>query len=490
LNTSTSQWYQVNSSGVWAATAATPYNCGGGTFVCGNPLIKDLAEHKNGRYFSYIGNVFNYSWPQAQSGEAWNNAGEVNSGPSAGANDHIVVMNNAVYNVFQMMTSGQSYCGLSLSLLPCAIYPSDHETVNNLVVASVLVCGVPSGADTCVQHPLQNGWAAANPISLQGDYQAHNTIYTPDSGYPTGPNPMYTSSPTGGCPPFPEASVNLESFQNNLEAGDFAGDCVTGGSAISSYYSNSVFTNNVLKAATGNYSRVGTGNIWTNTAFPRANTNIGFVNATGAVLGDYHLSCTSPFAACNTAAMQLSTDGTDMGADIDVVNMRTSGAWLGVPNSDVQAHLQADAGSTLTVFRYTAPTAAACTVTLYSAAARISTNQVASAADNSGSSISNGGDRQVPMTGLTPSTHYWYKLACSGGTVIVGDYWTRATGTGIYPYTFQWSSPTAMRYSTAPSMTSPTNLSAAASQLIPVPTNSTIYAQVGTTGPITVLIAP
>lgn len=190
------------------------------------------------------------------------------------------------------------------------------------------------------------------------------------------------------------------------------------------------------------------------------------------------------------AATLLSSDGTDLGADIDLVNMMTSGARTGVPNWDVQAHLQVDAGSTLTVFRYTAPSAAACAATLYSAPARISTNQVASAADNSGSSISNGGDRQVPVTGLTPSTHYWYKLACGGGAIMVGDYWTKASGSGIYPYTFQWSSATAMRYSTAAGMTGSTNLSAAASQLIPVPTNSTIYAQVGTTGPITVLIAP
>ena len=248
--------------------------------------------------------------------------------------------------------------------------------------------------------------------------------------------------------------------------------------------------NNVLKGAIGNYSRVGTGNIWANTAFPRANTNIGWVNATGTIFGDYHLACTSAYAACNGSPTQLSTDGTDLGADIDLVNMRTSGAWIGVPNWDVQAHLQVDAGSTLTVFRYTVPPEAACTATLYGAAARVSTNQVASAADSSGTSISNGGDRQLPLTGLTPSTHYWYKLACGGGAIMVGDYWTKASGSGIYPYTFQWSSATAMRYSTAPAMTSPTSLSASVTQLIPIPSNSVIYAQVGMAGPITVLIAP
>ena len=68
LNASTSQWYQVNSSGVWAPTASTPYNCGGGTFVCGSPLFKlILPSIKTGAISVTSGTFYNYSWPQAQS---------------------------------------------------------------------------------------------------------------------------------------------------------------------------------------------------------------------------------------------------------------------------------------------------------------------------------------------------------------------------------------------------------------------------------------
>lgn len=498
LDTSTMQQYQVNASGVWATTGSSPSVPGGAAFI-------DLAEHKNGQNLKYIGNVMNGSWVQRQSGEAFNNAGEVNSGPSAGGNAHIIVMHNAIYNVFQMMTGRQSYCTLSLSVLPCTVLPGDHETVNNLIVGTPFACAVPPSVSTslCGANPFQNGWNGGNPISFQGDLQAHNSLYLPDSGYGSvAPAPMFTASPTGGNPPFPQFTMNLENFQNNLEVGDFQADSVNSGNALLYYYSNSTFTNNALKAATGSYANVGTPqmNSWANFDNPMANSNIGWVNATGTIVGDYHLACTSAYAACNGSATRLSTDGTDLGADIDMVTMMTSGAIAGTPPWDIAARLNVEPYSTSVIFRYQAPTSGVCTATLYNAPARISGNQVASVADSAAASVSAGLDRQIVITGLTAGTQYWPKLSCGGGVLMIGigggtgiaSFTTKAAGSGTYNWQFGFNASTAMRYSIDPTfMTGVTTLGAATNQTVPVThAQVTAYAQVGTTGPVTIIGAP
>jgi len=73
---------------------------------------------------------------------------------------------------------------------------------------------------------------------------------------------------------------------------------------------------------------------------------------------------------------------------------------------------------------------------------------------------------------------------------MIGGTFTRAAGSGTYSFTFDWSVPTAMRYSASTNMAIPTSLSVATRQSVPVATDSVIYAQVGTTGPITMLLAP
>src|SRR6202034_3323236 len=87
LKTNGSLAYQCNSAGVWSQVASIPGNTSART-------IKNMTEHKSGRYFTSSGNLYNGSYAQAQSGEVWNNSMEYGSGPGA-ANDHITVMNNA-----------------------------------------------------------------------------------------------------------------------------------------------------------------------------------------------------------------------------------------------------------------------------------------------------------------------------------------------------------------------------------------------------------
>jgi len=74
--------------------------------------------------------------------------------------------------------------------------------------------------------------------------------------------------------------------------------------------------------------------------------------------------------------------------------------------------------------------------------------------------------------------------------ILVGETFTRAVGSGTYQFSFDFNAATDMRYSTSSSMSNPTVLGAATRQSIPVASNSVIYAQMGTTGPITILIAP
>jgi hypothetical protein len=477
-DTGASQNYQCSSSGTWAATtAAVPAK--------GSPFFKDLAEHKNGQNFVYSGNLFNYSWAQAQSGEAFNNNQEQGSGPGM-ANDHITVINNAIYNVFQFAVRGSS-CAATTAL-PCIYFPGLHAYSNNLVVVNALACGVgfTTGSATCGYHPFQSTWGS---YILQGDLWTHNTIYTSDS-FPFSPlTPIYGNSPNGTCT-FP-APVNLENYQNNIVPGDFTGDCDNAGSEIAVYYTNSTFANNVIKGGSGNYSSVGATNSWSNALFPLVNSTIAYVNASGTISGDYHLNPSSPYSAENASHTLLSNDGTDLGADIDAVNMETSGAAAGAPAWNAQAGLTLSIGSTQMIFSYTAPTSAACTATIYNAPARIPANQVTTSTDLATVSVSDGPARQLYVSGLPASTQFWYKLACGGGVLMVGDFQTRSeAGRTAQEFTFDWSAPTAMRYSPSRDMSGAVSLAPASRQFIPVGANSVVYAQVGTNGPITILIAP
>jgi len=300
---------------------------------------------------------------------------------------------------------------------------------------------------------------------------------------------MTSGSPTGSCVFGP--ITKLETYLNNIIPGDFAADCFVRGQMVSQYFSNSTFSNNaLLKGTSSGYGSVGATNSWSATVYPATNSVINYVNADGTINGDYHLAPTSPFSAESGCATLCSTDGTDLGADIDLVKMATSGAIPGTPPWDEMYGLGVNPGSTKLLFSYQAPTTAACTATIYSAPARITANQVASVADSAASSISDVLTRQLYISGLSVSTHYWYRLACAGGVLMVGDFFTRAAGSGTHTFSFDWSTPTAMRYSSSADMSSPTSLGTATHQAIPVAANSVIYAQVGTTGPITVLIAP
>jgi hypothetical protein len=481
-NVSGGQVYQCNSSGVWATTGATPP---------GAITVKDLSEHKNGRYFSYIGNLYNGSFVQgngaSQAGEVWNNSMEFGSGPGM-ANDHIILQNNAAFNVYQMMER-TSQCGLTpSSTAVCPIYPGNHVATNNLIVVNALTCGTVFNTGLCYYAPTQAVAGGVAPY-FNGDSWNHNTIWTQDSFPVAGLSPMYVNSPNGACPPYSPIPTNLVTYSNSIVPGDFVGQC---GYGVSFFYSNTTWANNALKNGTSSlYSSVGAGNSFTNGVYPGSNAAIGYSVGSGTNPANYKLAATSPLsAACTSGCGSVATDGSDLGADIDLVTMATSGAAAGTPPWDQQAGLHVDPGSGQVVFRYTAPTAAPCTATVYGSPARIPANQAASAADSSADSISNANGRELYISGLQVSTQYWYKLACGGGVLMVGNFTTRPTGRAPLEFSFDWSAPTPMQYSASRSMSSAVSLPAASRQFIPVSANSRVYVQMGAAGPITMLIAP
>jgi hypothetical protein len=481
-DTSTGLFYQCNSSGVWATSASGPPNIG-------NPLVKDLAEHKNGQNFLYSGNLMNYVWAQAQSGEAFNNNQEAGSGPGF-ANDHIMVQNNKITNIYQFVVEGSSCNHAGAILLPCAYPPSIHSYLNNLVVISLSACGVTftTGSQTCGYHMFLSNW---DGYPEESAFWNHNTLWTGDSWsnlYPQNPQAFFVGAGS-------QYLANW-TFKNSIWSGDFNGDGISpcpspGSGTFPCYFTGATYKNFALLNGTpGAYTNVGATNIFTNVAFPTTNATINYVSGTGLSSGDYHLAATSPYSAQNASATLLSDDGTDLGADIDLINMATSGAAAGTPPWDVQAGLRVAPASTQTVFRYTSPTSDPCTATVYGAPARIPANQVASVADSSANSISNGNSRDLYVSGLQPTKHYWYKLACGGGVLMVGDFFTRGTGHAALQFNFDWSAPTPMQYSSSSSMAGAVSLPAATRQFIPVAINSVVYAQEGIGGPITILIAP
>jgi hypothetical protein len=488
-------WYDatdsLNAGGEWYrdSVGAQNYRCTSGftwaTTGASLPrlfTIKNMAEHKDGRSHTYIGNLFNYSWVSAQSGQALAFHQGEDSGPGR-ANDNVTAMHNKVTNVYQF-TTDQSHC--NLTTIYCAFLPTQHVVVNNLAILTGQACGVPSDPSTCGYH-MHDSNIDGYPASAS--FRSHNTVVMPDGSdaYPLYQSvAFFASTDTGGsgCPPA-FGPIDLMTFKNSITATDFQGDCYNGGGMLSNYFTHSTFTNNALvnHNAGVNYGSPGATNTFTNFATPANNAAVQFT-------ADYHLSSTSPFSAQNGSHTLLSDDGTDLGADIDLINMATSGAAAGTPPWNVQAGLRVTAGSTSTVFRYTAPTSDACTAQVFGAPARIAANQAASVADSSPGSISNGTTRELYVSGLLPSKHYWYSLACGGGVLMVGEFLTRSAGNGIIQFAFDWSSPTPMLYSSSPTMAGATSLPAATRQFIPVASNSVVYAQQGIAGPITMLIAP
>jgi hypothetical protein len=420
LDTMTSQQY-VCVNGTWTTTGSSPPGYG----------VKNIFESKNGRNWTVTGNVFEGAWTDAQQGEALGFGQHLDSGPGF-ANDHITVTNNKITKVYRFLEGGSLCSGTSTGTVQCVNGITNHHTItNNLaVLGGPAYCGVSFNSATCGY----NMWAVlwSGHATLQDTWD-HNTIVQPDgiSASPYTPN-AYLYDLTLVPSPLNDQSI----YTNSINSYDFP-FAITG---FSTGWTNSTWNRMAMIGATGTYTgSAGTGNTMTNTSLPANTAAVGFVNTS---TGDYHLASTSPYSAANGSATLLSSDGTDLGADIDLINWKTSGAILGTPTWDVQEGLTITPSLTGATITYTRPGTTACSLTIYNAPARISANENADT-NTSGNKLDTRTGNTViganvtfnvgTVSALTPGTQYWYSLSCvstgSGTWLIAGDSFTTASGT-------------------------------------------------------------
>jgi hypothetical protein len=209
-----------------------------------------------------------------------------------------------------------------------------------------------------------------------------------------------------------------------------------------------------------------------------------------------------------------------LGADIDVIEDAVSGVALGAPGWSGQANIRVDSGSTRAIVAYNAPDSEACTLKVYTAAARIPGNQHADTAgagslDSRLGNTADGSERQFVLgrvASLEPGTQYHYALRC-GQRLIVGQFRTRPAGTGVREFTLTLTDELAqdvvLEYDTDPLMSNPVTTEAVlfsavdsvrrADLKLPVAAGEVIYARwqkrdssgaVIATGPIKAYVLP
>lgn len=426
-NTNTGQVYRCNSSGVWATT---------GSSVPAAYTVKTVTEHKNGRVFTYNGNVYAYNWPQAQSGQAFNIGQQQGSGPGI-ANDTIVITNNKLTHLNMFLNFGES-CFLTVAI-PCVTLPTDFTVRNNLAVMEQIACGVPSvgGTGDCGHQMYTMQSSGYPPANMTWD---HNTIFiTPDgfaSAFPWFPAAAFLENTPG------QGLMNNWVYKNSIMGYDWNGDGSACGGHISAQFTNSTFDHLAnANAGCGSYSSVGATNTFTNWSPQSTNAAIGFTNLS---TGDYHLSASSPYSAVGGCTTFCAPDGSDIGADIDKITAETSGALIGAPKWATRENFVITPGVTTAVATYTRPGSGACSLTLYNSPARISANENADTNTSGEKLDTRAGNTLVGAnvtfnlgfnTALSPSTTYYYALSCvaadSSTWLLAGDSFTTQTGVSI-----------------------------------------------------------
>lgn len=421
-NTGTSQNYQCGSDHLWHTT---------GTALPTALTIKNLAEGKNLRTTLYEGNVMNYSWAQSQAGQAFSHVQEVDSGPGA-AIDHITIRNNKATNIYYGATFGSTCNKFPSHTCWPSVYPGNNVLTNNLLVESPLTCGVSfDQAATCGYTIQATGWGG---FHADNSSVTHNTIIMPPAANLVGGLGWgFFEGLLGGT------FNNAWTFANNVTGFDFIGESSIAEQVFFNYFKNTTATHNAMVQSNAAFPYVNIGATNTFTVFdrPANDAAIGYVDFAN---GDYHLASTSPYSAsCASGCSFVSTDGTDLGADIDAINAATSGAVDGTPTWAVQEGFTITPGLVSAVATYTRPGSMPCSLTLYNAPARIAANENADT-NTSGEKLDTRTGNTVVgdnvtfnlgfNTPLMPATTYWYSLSCVAADMstwlLAGDSFTTA----------------------------------------------------------------
>lgn len=206
---------------------------------------------------------------------------------------------------------------------------------------------------------------------------------------------------------------------------------------------------------------------------------VGFVGSDQSVLTNSALAPSSPYSAANGSASMVSSDGSDLGADIQEVQMMTSGVVAGTPSWDRLARLRWDLGSLTAILNLQG--AEPWTVALYRSAVRIPANQVMSVTDSCAACIVDGLRRQIVITGLAANTLYSFR-ATDGTKTLVGTFTTQAVGSGTYRFNLSGAG---VRYSSSSRMSSPAS---AAGGVVPVAAGTIVYVDHGPGTSVTALV--
>jgi hypothetical protein len=231
----------------------------------------------------------------------------------------------------------------------------------------------------------------------------HNTML---SGIRGGAGLMFSGVPLTGM-----------RFANNIfdaNQGGIWGEHGNGCDAIEYYTGKKTFQNNILINNTGALDNGSVGGCALKTYYVSASTEL-FMGA-----GNYRLKPTSPYsAACRRKCGFAATDGKDLGADIDEIEAATSGAVAGTPTWAEQMKLTVQPAARQAVVVYEAPDDQACTLRLYTNAARTAldpdTATESAQSDERGANQNAGRTRRFhlgTMAPLAPHTEYWYVLQC------------------------------------------------------------------------------
>jgi len=411
-------------SGTWTMTGTTPTHY----------PVKNLLECKNCRNMTVTGNVFEGNWTDGQAGNAFAFGQRTDSGPGD-ALDHFSIANNKITKAYRVFSWGSICTGTSTGNTPCVNGVTNNLSVrNNLaVLGGPAYCTVLFTSVGCGFNMWNHLWSGR--ATLQNTWD-HNTV-------------VQTDGPTGS-PYTPQSFLydtlmtatlhNLDTFTNSIDGYDFFGQR----SYFSTNFTNTTWNRMALKGAVGDYTTggAGTGNTMTNTSLPANNAAIGFVNTS---TGDYRLAPTSPYSAsCSSGCAFTSSDGTDLGADVEAINAAISGAVAGTPTWAVQESFTITPGSTSAVATYTRPGSTACSMTLYNAPARTTANENADT-NTSGKKLDTRTGNTVVGSNvtfnlgfnspLTPATTYYYKLSCVAADMstwlLAGDSFTTLGSSGV-----------------------------------------------------------
>jgi hypothetical protein len=176
----------------------------------------------------------------------------------------------------------------------------------------------------------------------------------------------------------------------------------------------------------------------------------------------------------------LNDDGTDLGPDIDAIAQATSGTIAGTPPWQTTAGLQITLGSSTAIVTLQGRSPWA--LTLFNRPARIAANRVAIVPDTCAAGIVDGVRRQIVVSGLTPGATYYYS-ATDGVRTLVGQIAMLAPGSGTYNFNFSGNG---VRYSSSVDMSGATP---AAGGVVPVASQSVVYADHGAGTSIVALVA-